>query len=229
MREPPIIYQRKPKAPATQGKRGWLFWSLVIGIPVAVVLYIAMFAGFGYLYVSNVKELPVSQAEWDVVVDAHDVAEWLPDLEVATLQEELAKIRYIDRSYEVSYEYNPDDASVYVSSSLSIERNLSDALTGYLPLWTATLAGFKLSGSDDIEIEALEDFFEWGDQSKMGLIRSGGEPSGHLFVARKGKKIFFLLLSGIYFDDAEMWADFLLPTLNQINQYHPEQPGYNFN
>ena len=222
MSEQPVRYQRKVKPPGSASGHGRVFCLIVISVPVLLVLYIAMFFGFGYLYVANVQHLPVGQSEWDVVVDAQDIAKWLPDLEVSTSGEELKKIRHLDRSYEVNYEYDPTDASVYITSSVSVERKLSDAIAGYLPLWTATRAGFMVSDNDDIDVEALEDYFEWGDQSKTGLIRNAGEPHGHLFVARQGKKVVFLLVSGVYFDDAAMWAEFITPTLNSLSRYDPE-------
>ena len=122
----------------------------------------------------------------------------------------------------MNYDYDPTDASVYITSSVSVERKLSDAIAGYLPLRTATRAGFMVSDKDDIDVEALEVYFEWGDQSKIGLIRNAGEPHGHLFVTRQGKKVVFLLVSGVYFDDAVMWAEFITPTLNSISRYDPE-------
>lgn len=80
-------------------------------------------------------------------------------------EEYLEKLRYLDQNCEVSYEYDPTDAAIYISSSLSVERKLSDAVAGYLPLWTTTTAGFKFAGAQDVTIESLENFFEWGDQS----------------------------------------------------------------
>ena len=219
--EQPVLYRRKPR-PASDGGRGWLFWLFVLGLPAVVLLYIGMAAGFGYFYLTNSTDLPVGQAEWDVVVDAQDVAQWLPELEVSSMAEELRRSRYIDRSHEVSYEYSPEDASIYISSSLSIERKLTDAVTVYLPLWAATIAGFKLSGSDGLTVETLEDFYEWGDQSKIGLIRNHGEPNGHLFVGRQRNRVVFVLLSGVYFDDPELWAEFIGPTLAHVSAYRPD-------
>jgi len=84
-----MLYKRKRKPPGGEKKHGWLFWLLIIGIPLSAI----------------------------------------------------------------------------ASSSLSVERKLSDAVAGYLPLWTATTACLKISGAQDVTIESLDNFFEWGDQS----------------------------------------------------------------
>ena len=79
------------KPPGSTSGHGRVFWLIVISVPVLLVVYIAMFFGFGYLYVANVQHLPVGQSEWHVVVDAQDIAEWLPGLEVSTSGKELKK------------------------------------------------------------------------------------------------------------------------------------------
>jgi len=60
-----------------------LLWMLAVGLPIVSVRYLAFALGIGGLYVASARQLPVSDPEWGVVVDAHDIAGWLPGLEVS--------------------------------------------------------------------------------------------------------------------------------------------------
>ena len=106
---------------------------LAVGLPIVSVRYLAFALGIGGLYVASARQLPVSDPEWGVVVDAHDIAGWLPGLEASVREEVLKKVRHVDRSYKVSDEYNPEDASLFVMSSVSVEDRLTDALSRYGP------------------------------------------------------------------------------------------------
>ena len=212
-----------PPSPAkTRKKRGWLFWLLVIGVPAVVLAYAAAIVGFGFLFTYTAKQLPASKAEWDVVVDAHDVAHWLEGMAVEDNEGTLSKVRYFDGSYDIEYEYDPPDGAVYISSTLTVERKLTDAFATYLPLWTATAAGFSLGGEATVEIDERKDFFEWGDQSRFAVLLTDGDPFGNLFIARDGTRVVFFLLAGVYFDDRDLWSEFIGPTLQNTREYKPQ-------
>lgn len=109
MSEQPILYKRKRKPPGSEKKHGWLFWLLIIVIPLSAI----------------------------------------------------------------------------ASSSLSVERKLSDAVAGYLPLWTATTACLKISGAQDVTIESLDNFSS-GGTNQFSTITSAVSPASlRLDLAKK--------------------------------------------
>ena len=193
----------------------------VVGVPGVLILYVVGIAGVVLLYNYATKSLPISDKEWQVVIDARDLAAWSDGLPIEAQYEQLTKVRFFDFSHEVSYEYDHDAYGVYLNSTLNVEKKASDALATYLPLWAATKAGLSLTAETEITVEEPEGFFAWGDQSRFAILHSNGSPFGNLFIARKGKKVFYLMVAGIYFDSASQWQEFVSPTLQSIEHYSP--------
>ena len=86
----------------------------------------------------------------------------------------------------------------------------------YSALWTGTMLGTRLGGGVSITIEERNELFKWGDQSRLAILKSNGLSIGNIFVARKGKSCFFMILYGVYFDDSESLKELLLPTLSLL-------------
>jgi hypothetical protein len=65
------------------------------------------------------------------------------------------------------------------------------------------------------------DLFRWGDRSRFGIVKSDGLPRGNLFVARKDRFVFHLVVVGVYFEDSEAFADLVMPALLHIESSRP--------
>ena len=205
-------------------RKHWLFWVLVVGVPMLALVFVVVVVGAGLLLEYTSKDLPVSEAEWDVVIDAQDVAAWVDGMAVNRRSETLSKVRFFDFSYEVAYEYEDDHDGIYINHTLNVERKASDALATYAPLWAATKAGFLIGGEgSDITVEEHDVFFQWGDQSRFAVLHNNGEPFGNLFIARKRKRVVFLILAGVYFDEPELWEAFVTPSLEASEAYDPDK------
>jgi hypothetical protein len=128
------------------------------------------------------------------------------------------KTSYLDFSKDLEYEYEiPDGVTVadplYLSCTISLERSVADARSTYfLQEKTVTTVGKWR----DLGIEEKKDFFRWGDAAKFALFVKNGKPVGNLFVGRKGKVVYFVCLSGVYFDDPKLWAKLMEPKLQGL-------------
>ena len=205
----------EPTPPDKKRPLRWRFPLIVIGSIVGVV---SMFVLAVIVFIGLAREEPVTEADKDVLVTAAHFVEWVEDFEVDTSLETFKKIRNIDRSYELEYEYDAGD--FYVSCSVGVDRTLSDARVSYVALIAGVSIGASIS---DSEWRERPELMRWGDQSKCALfyIEGRDEPAGNLFACRKGKRTFLLILSGTWFDDAETFREFLEPVLRKFDRYDP--------
>ena len=73
----------------------------------------------------------------------------------------------------------------------------------------------------EIEVVERNDLFEWGDRSRFTILKTDGQPFGNVFITRKGKHVFYVLISGVYFDDRESISDLLSEPLTRLSSYTP--------
>ena len=91
--------------------------------------------------------------------------------------------------------------------SITVEPSISDARISY----TAVKAGFSLgfSGEPGVKRVKRNDLFRWGDASEFSLLKASGLSFGNVFVGRKGKRVYMITVSGVYFDESKEIREFL--------------------
>jgi hypothetical protein len=99
---------------------------------------------------------------------------------------------------------------------------VSDAKTTYVSLWGGTKVAFYVFGEVQVDLQEKNELFRWGDESRFGLLLADGRPFGNVFVAKKEKRVVYLLVSGIYFDDTESFSAFLSPYLERLDAFPVE-------
>lgn len=192
-----------------------LIIGLVIGIPLAMCLLVG---GVGMLFALGTKQMPLQPGDEAALVTAEDLlasigSEAVPD----PAKVKQGRERLLDGSVEISYEYESQDPPLYVSTIISLERNESDARATYIGQSVGGAAGMALAGQG-LKLEPRDDLMKWGDQSKSQLMVLEGNPVGHFFITRKGKRVFVTVFSGVYFDEPELLSSFLTPHLEAMEQ-----------
>ena len=91
-------------------------------------------------------------------------------------------------------------------------------MTTYVTAWHGTQLGIAFGGDAEIELIERNDLFRWGNQSRFAIIQADGEPCGNLFVARKGTVVFYLIVSGIYFDDGGVFSELVSSALSNAQR-----------
>ncbi len=95
------IYYPPPK------KKPWLLITLlVVGIPVLIVIGIV---GLGALYLATSEESTPSAAELRAVLTVDDLAPYIEGFTASKGAESATKIKFIDGSYDIDYEYEDDE------------------------------------------------------------------------------------------------------------------------
>lgn len=201
--------------------------SHTVLIVVAVLGGLAVFAcavvAFAYVMFLHEIEEPITQAERDVLFTIETLTDFA-DVEVDPAAGKLKRVRHFDGSREVTYEYeSPDGAEdpLYLSSSVNLERNVSDARTVYVSSTLGFKLGMALEGEQALQQVARSGLFQWGDESRAVVLMKGDKPVGNVFAGRKGKKVFLVILVGVFFDEREDVEAALGPVLRRFEAYNP--------
>ncbi|MCW2290095.1 hypothetical protein M2262_000145 [Pseudomonas sp. BIGb0408] len=129
-------------------------------------------------------------------------------------------VQYLTRTVELSYTHNTDD-NFYLYSAVTIYPTAGDALvSGYAGNFGAS---YSLK-SNGLEKRALALSPGHAKDSSLDLLTRGGEPVGNLFFTRVANKSVFILFTGVYFEQAEQFEDFIAPRLQRIHDFKPRDP-----
>jgi hypothetical protein len=201
--------------------------SRIVLIVAAVVAGMAVFGcGVGtliyFVFVHEFQET-VTPADRDVLFTVDTLAAFA-DVAMDPGLAKARRVRHLDGSREVTYEYeSPDGAGdpLYLSSSVNIERSLSDARTVYLGATIGLKLGLALEGDTSLRQVVRPGLLQWGDESRAVLLVKGDKPVGNVFAGRKGRKVFLVVLVGVFFDEHEQVEAALGPILKRFEAYNP--------
>jgi hypothetical protein len=130
--------------------------------------------------------------------------------------ETFTRARLLDGSQELVYEYETPDSEVdhamYLNVTARFERKVSDAVVAAGAERMTIKLAFKASG---IERE-IETFYPRGDASEFHVLEKDGKPIGSHFITRTGKSVCRILMSGMYFDDAEQWESLVKEKMDRF-------------
>ena len=174
------------------------------------------------LLVGCERNLPVEATEKEMVLRAGDLVDYGYGMEKTEQFEKFGKTRFFDGSSEISYEFEtPDseeDHALYVNVTITFEKNTSDAWVSQGAEKVGMKYGLKAAG---IEAREIKDFYKFGDTSEFYLLEKDGNPIGNMFFARQGKRIYTLVMSGMYFNDAATWKELIEGKLTRFAAHAP--------
>ena len=176
---------------------------------------------FSLLFVAACFSEGVRRDDLPLLVTIEDLQPYGFDFSALKQHETISRNRYFDRSLEVVYEFESPEShpqTLYLSVTVNFERNAREATSSYRLESGFLTMGAKIGGA---EIEGVPNFFEWGDESFFGNIVADGQVGGNIFRARKGRKLYLIIIAGIYFDNPEDWAELVSPKLRYLEGYEP--------
>jgi hypothetical protein len=209
---PPPPSPRKKRSPA-------LAIALGIGIPCVSCSLLGMC--IVVLALMPGTTLPVDDEDREVLLTATDLAEWLPDTEVDEAHASLEKTKDIFGVYGMEYEYTSDDSGLFVNTTVSLEPSVSDAQTTFSVTKLGLNVGIAIEKKDGMKKVERNDLFEYGDESANFLLEMNGKTIGNAVVVRSGRRTFFVIFAGVYFEDADDLTAVLEPHLAALEDWVP--------
>jgi len=183
-----------------------------MGAALAALL-LACLAGCG-------TEEPLSDVDKSLFLRPADLVRYGFQYDDPGSYEKFSKSRQIDGAYQLKYEFKPDKSEqrrVFIYASISVAQNESDAALNENAEAVGMIIGLKASGVEERELRMKSG----NDQGKLRLLVKGDKPLGNIFTARDGRKTYFLVMTGLYFDDAEDWKKLVAPKLEHFAGYSP--------
>jgi hypothetical protein len=204
----------RPPAPGARSTRNRLAILLVVSLVIV--------GGAAAFYLLFIHEIPqaVTEADRGVLVTADELVRHY-DLKLKG-QGTFRHVKYLLGNHELEYEYQSPDGSgegLYVSCLVSIEQSTKDALTTYTAQRLGTSVALKLDRGAGLRLVDQDKPFKWGEESSSSVIM-GKEAAGNVFTARKGQRVFHLVIAGPSLESAAL-GDLLSPVLARLEAYRP--------
>jgi hypothetical protein len=201
-------------------RRGWL---AVVGIVAGGALLSCCGLGVvSYVFYAHEVEQPLEEADRSLVITAEDIVARAPEMKADPERGRLRKVRFLDGSRELSYEYeSPDEAesTLYLSYIAGVEPTANDAHLVYISEGASFKLGLQIGAEGDMKLVDRNELWRWGDESRCAVITNDGHAVGNLFMGRQGRRRFTLVIIGVYFDDDAAIADLLEPMLRELESY----------
>lgn len=181
----------------------------VIGLAAAVV-------AFGYFAVKGVSSEPPTEEQKRLVLNAATFETYDVKLDPKCIK--LTSKRNLDRTREISFEHDCDGSNVYVSSGVEICPSERDARESFVISVGAYRTGVAIGDGD---LQPRDELLPLGEQRYAAIIRNAGKPVGNIFVVRQGRVLHSLLVTGIYFSEAEDVRELFTPLLAESRKQFP--------
>jgi hypothetical protein len=199
-------------------------WFVVLLVCLGTCGGCGVLGTLGYFFFVHDIEEPMTEADKAVVLTIKDLLPFAPALNLQQKSETFKRARHLDGSRDFEYEFeNADDAddTLYLYSSAGFETSAQDAEGVYMMTTPAVKIGLALTGKEGPTAVDRNDLFRWGDESKCMLLVQGNVTVGNYFVARKGSKVFSVLVIGVFFDKPETLRRLLTPVLERFEKHTP--------
>lgn len=209
-----------PSSPPPRKKRSPAL-AILLGVGIPCVSCSLLGLCIVVLAVMPGKKLPVGDADREVVLTATDLAEWLPGTEVDEAHATIEKSKDLFGVVAMEYEYTSDDAGLFVNTTVSLEPSVSDAQTTFTVTKLGLNVGIAIETKDGMTKVERNDLFTWGDESAHFLLEMNGKTVGNAVVVRSGRRTFFVIFAGVYFEDVEDLEAVLEPHLTALETWEP--------
>lgn len=168
------------------------------------------------------RKQTVQESDKTLFLRAQDLVDYGHGFAAIEKYESFSKAKAFDGSYDLEYEFKTPDAEqkdrLFLYVLVSVGKKKSDAQISQGGEKIALLYTLKAKG---IEEEEIPNFYRYADSSSFYLLKKEGKPIGNYFTVREGTKTYTVIISGMYFDDPQMWREIMEPKLKQFSVYKP--------
>lgn len=169
-------------------------------------------------FLSCTSRRKVDYKNYDILTSAKEISDFynIP-LDTSGTKEQTEIITYFGNSCELSYSYDfletEEFQPLFYSIKIEIERTTRDASKNFFLSKAAlkttnSVIGLSLNEVDTISLP--------GDQNYYAVRIKNNEPNGIFLIIRKNKRVYTLVMSGIYSTDNSLLTDLILPKIEKL-------------
>jgi hypothetical protein len=168
------------------------------------------------------SEQPVSEEDKSIFLRAEDFARLGYRYENLEAHETFSKARHFDGSHKLTYRFDSPEGEaerpLHIYITVSIERREADAMLAQKAQRAGLLVGFKSEGAEERELSGT---LPYGAETRLALLVKDDSPIGNTFTFRDKEKTYLLVVSGLYFDDPELFTAMIAPKVRRFGAYSP--------
>jgi len=151
-----------------------------------------------------------------LLVTEVDFKEFAPPIQSGVTGMYSKRTSYLERKVELSYKLDASGPSFYLFNNVTIESSATQALITQAAQKAGLMIGLKSNG---IVEEPVKLGLSYGEKTSLSLLKRSGKPIGNVFMSVIGRKVYLLVFSGIYFDDAEAFGTFIAQKMDTFTRY----------
>jgi hypothetical protein len=167
-------------------------------------------------------EQPVAETDKALFLRVADLARVGVRYPDSAAHEKFSKTKHLGGVYELSYQFQTPESEerrpLFIYASVSVQTKATDAMMTEGAEKIGLLIGLKREGVEERDVAGAQ---RYGDSSRFALLVRDDKPIGNLFTMREGRKTYLLVISGVYFEDPELWKKLIGPKLEQLAAYSP--------
>ena len=173
------------------------------------------------IFYSCTTDNSIDWRKYDVITNVDELSDYYPELNLDRNgnYEKAYLSNYFDGTKELVYEYELLDSENYdpLFYSITIEttNRIKDAKDSFRLTKSALKTGNRIGSMrlEEVEIELP------GDENYYAIRTLNGAPSGLLYISRRGRNVYSLIVSGIYSDDHSIITDLINPEISSLDQF----------
>lgn len=160
---------------------------------------------------------PISPADQKVLLKVEDIEEFLREGSFDVSKGVISKDRIENNQIRLSYEYRY--GGVYLMSTVVVAPDSGTARQYFFKSIDDMKFGYALTRN--VSFENDNKFFRYGNQSQFFVIKQKGKTVGNALVILSGEKTFNMIVTGLNFDDPDIFSDIIMPKLASLRRYEP--------
>jgi hypothetical protein len=217
---PPSLPTRK-RVNKKKQKYDILIVSLLISCGFLSLIFLGSFLGYT-IFVDEVEK-PVTEADQAAVLTADVFVSKLPQLNLRPSQGRFRKVRRRYGAYETSYIYGVPTLNregFYIESFAIVLPSVEYANSKFLQASGYLKVGPEWEGKHELKRQELDLPYHWGDECQCAFLMRGTAFVGNVFTARKGRRVFHLILLGPVLNSHAEFKELLEPVLQRLESYN---------
>ncbi len=180
-------------------------------INVLVILIIAVVTG------CSSQELPLTKMDKRVLLKISDFTPFVKEEAIDPTKGEMQKELISGNLYKLYYEYKFQ--GVYIQSVVYVASSIRDAKKKHSKFINGVKTRFSFIKG--IALKEISSYRKWGDDSQFFLMIQNDESYGNAVTVIDGKKVYNLVITGIYFNGIKDFENTISPKLAYLRNYRP--------